>query len=572
MVFLRAYMNKHLELLHYDLWQPKSRPLFIFILFLAANTLKVVLASLYIDRIQAFFPLICVIYLEYFILAFLLFGTSIITGEYLPLVVFYLLQSLYLLVNVYYLYLFNNPIHLNYYYKLCWEFLTVGSTVTIGPTFFFGLLAIVDLPLFIAVIKNSHRLKSLFRWPLKTMGYFFAAAIFSLAALIAATELTAVPRLNYSNPRASENDIYVLHRYGLLAHNIIDLILWKSEKRELLALHYGPESAVQHIRDSFPNVIMIQVESLDANVIDFTWKGQYIAPYLHQLSRSCIYYPYTVSYHMAGGSSDCEVAVLSSVEPLSDMPIMSSQSYEYPNSVVKEFRRNGFTATAFHGNTGDFFNRDHAYYKMGFNRFYDRLRMRLHEQGWGAADEEVFTFAKNKLGQSNRPFFDYIITMSSHEPFTNIKHYYRTNQFDDVTPELARNYLMSINYVDHTLRSFVTQALNEYPDTYVFIYGDHTPYAINSGPFHRAHILLDDKDFEFVPLLILTPRGDVKYESEKSASFLDIAPTALAASGITYHLNTYGENLMTPLHREIPFRGNFYSREILYHEAKITAD
>jgi len=565
-------MFKYLELLHYDLLQPKSRPLFIFILFLAANTFKVVLAYLYSDQMPAVFSLFCFIYLEYFIIAFLLFGTSIITGGSLPFVALYVLRGLYLFVNVYYLYLFNYPIHLNFYYNLWWEFLTVVDKISVAPTFIFVLLTFVDLPLFIAVTKNSGRLKSLFRRRLKAFGCFFGAAIFSLAALIAATELTAVPRVNYVGPQSGENELFVLHRYGLLAINFIELVEWQSEEKELLALHYGPETAAQHARNSFSGIIMIQVESLDANVIDFTWKGQYVAPYLHQLSRQCIYYPYAMSYHKAGGTSDCEIAVLNSVEPLSEMPTMSSRSYEYPNSVAREFRGNGFAADAFHGNTGDFYNRDHAYYKMGFDIFYDRKRMRLPEQGWGAADEEVFAFAKKRLGRDNRPFFYYIITMSSHEPFRNVENYYRSDQFDDVTPVLARNYLISINYVDRTLRNFVTQVLKEYPDTYIFIYGDHTPYGIKSGPFHRAHFLLDDKDFEFVPLLIVTPQGDIRRESRKAASFIDIAPTALAASGITYRLKTYGENLLMPLHREIPFRGGFYSREILFRKAKKTAE
>ncbi len=63
-----------------------------------------------------------------------------------------------------------------------------------------------------------------------------------------------------------------------------------------------------------------------------------------------VYFPYLLSYHFAGGTSDCEVAVLNSIEPLTSEPTMKLYDYGYPNSLVKRLETAGYHTLAFHGN------------------------------------------------------------------------------------------------------------------------------------------------------------------------------------------------------------------------------
>lgn len=548
------------------------QPQVLFLCFLATNATKCLLAyvasGLSGTDLFLFFN-----YVESFLLVLLVYGGLAATGWSSLFLVFYLVQSLYLFVNLCYLYLFNLPIHLNFCYQLWWEFLAVGDKFSALPTLHSVLLSLIDLPLFIVVAFQLRSAPRLFRPTLRRGLSLTIVAILALVLIPVGTELFSPVKLKSLVSKPIAYDDLVLHRYGFLAHNLLDLFSMYDGKQKLPQLQYGElisgnrSGAVPH------EIFMIQVESLDANIIDFNWHGRYIAPFLHQLSRQSLYFPYTMSYHLAGGTSDCEVSVLNSVEPLSFVPTMTSGKYDYPNSLVRVLRGQGMAAMAFHGNTGNFYNRDHAYYKMDFNNFFDRLRMRLPEEVWGASDQRLFEFAEKKIAQQRRPFLCYLITMSSHEPFKIVDGYFNDHTYDDVEPEVTRHYFKSITYVDQELLKFISQVRSNYPQAYIFIYGDHTPYVIKNGLYHRAAFMMDDKEFEFVPLLIVTPKNEVRMEREVAASFLDIAPTVLAASGVSYRYQTMGENLLNkePI-RPIPFREQSYDRALLYRKAQETVN
>jgi phosphoglycerol transferase MdoB-like AlkP superfamily enzyme len=207
---------------------------------------------------------------------------------------------------------------------------------------------------------------------------------------------------------------------------------------------------------------------------------------------------------------------------------------------------------------------------MRFDRFWDRNRMGLKQNGWGAPDEDVFGFVTRMLPLSNEPFFYYVITMSSHEPFTLVSGYYATSLFDDIEPAMSRNYFISIRYVDEVLRQFIKSFRKKFHNTFIFIYGDHTPYAITAGPYKRAFITYDERGFELVPLIILTPDNRIYRETRKIAGYLDFAPTIFEAVGGTFDIRSNGINLMkTPISDDsIDFKGGTYSRELLFKKAE----
>jgi phosphoglycerol transferase MdoB-like AlkP superfamily enzyme len=204
---------------------------------------------------------------------------------------------------------------------------------------------------------------------------------------------------------------------------------------------------------------------------------------------------------------------------------------------------------------------------MGFNQFYDISKMRLEEHVWGAPDKDVFRFVLKKLEAQGEPFFYYIITMSSHEPFTIVRDYYNTNRFDDVPDEMTRNYFISISYVDGVLRDFVQAVRAKHENTYIFIFGDHTPFTLKEKNFRRAVLNIGESTFEFVPLFILTPSGRVSTEDQRVACFLDFSPTVLSAAGIPFKVRSSGVNLLeVPIPEgKVPSQGKNYNRRLLFH-------
>jgi len=237
--------------------------------------------------------------------------------------------------------------------------------------------------------------------------------------------------------------------------------------------------------------------------------------------------------------------------------------------MVKPLISAGYDAIAFHGNRGTYFNRNIALKKMGFRSFYDMMAMGLEEKGWGAPDGDVFNYVQNKLTTQKSPFCYYIITMSSHEPFNLMQSYFSTNAYDDVKDEFLKRFLTAMAYVDGELAKFIGYLRKNTQNTYIFIYGDHTP-AIPNTVYKKASFNRNAMLFEFVPCYIITPEGTIFQENYQAASFLDIAPTVLNASKVGCSYKSNGRDLLFPQKDSatIAYNGKIFSRQKLFSQIK----
>jgi phosphoglycerol transferase MdoB-like AlkP superfamily enzyme len=370
----------------------------------------------------------------------------------------------------------------------------------------------------------------------------------------------------------------VVDKYGLLAFNLVDLLKYQDAVSHIKSIEYGRritgagfnkndtlQADSTTVPQEHPNFIIIQVESMDAYIVNCQYKKAYIMPFLHSLTNQSVYYPYTMSYHKAGSTSDCEFSTINSIEPFADYPSMKIRNYNYPNSMIKPLVAAGYDAAAFHGNRGTYFNRTSAFKKMGFPVFYDMALMGLAEDGWGVSDGKVLDYVSAKLTTQKKPYIYYIITMSSHEPFTIVGLYYKNNAYASIKDEAARNYFLSLSYVDNELKKFITHVRETQPNTYIILYGDHTP-IIKKNLYRRASFFERSRIFEFVPMIILTPDGKSYLETKNVASFLDVAPTVLAASGVPYSYRSNGANLLIENGRmgTLGFYDMTYLRSYLY--------
>jgi phosphoglycerol transferase MdoB-like AlkP superfamily enzyme len=356
-------------------------------------------------------------------------------------------------------------------------------------------------------------------------------------------------------------EIWIIDRLGLIGNDLLDLLVARDEKSIMVNFKYGNEVEVRNKNlNQTSNIICIQVETLDSNIIDTMYENQYICPFLHQLSLNCVYYPYMLFYRFAGASGDTDFTILNGILPLSNFPTYKLRNYSYSNSLVIPMIKSKYDAIAFHNNTGNYFNRKEAFFKMGFQDFPDIDDMHLKEKGWGAPDHEMFNFVKEKLKKQKTPFFYYIITMSSHEPFMTTQDYYKEQSFSDIKDPKIRGYFNSFSYVDYVLFDFVKFVRSHFKNTYIFIYGDHNAYAF------RHHPRFSPKNLG-VPLFIITPDRTIYRENKEIASVLDLSQTILYASGVNFKIMTQGANLLDfPIKKgPIPVNaGLSYDRETLF--------
>jgi Phosphoglycerol transferase and related proteins, alkaline phosphatase superfamily len=488
------------------------------------------------------------------------------------LILCYILQSLYICINTaYYLY-YHDYIYLETFLSLFSE----GFIAAIHSHGFLSeklLVSLIDFPLFMYIVLRYSFVKNLISNKKK------AVICKRSLTFICIVLLLMVEFRNYEHNfsiflfKPEQNNLgvsIIVSRYGTITNSIIDILKNSNENDLLNNIKYSDNtySSKGNATSTKPNFILLQVESLSANIVNQKYRDEYIAPFLHSLEDSSIYYPYTMSYHKGGGTSDSEFSVINSVETLDNYPAIKIRNNNYPNSFIKALNSSKYVTSAFHGYLGGYYNRDNAFSAMGFNEFFDINRMGLSQVGWGAPDQQLFKYMENKTSSQEGPYLDYIITISSHTPFTYAQGYgYNNSLFDDIETPEVKAYYNSISYVDNCIKDFVTYVRQNYKNTYVFIWGDHTP-GIDKNLYKSSSITLDDRYFEFVPLYIITPDNKIRKESEKAATFLDIAPTVLDASGIEFNIKTQGENLInnSSLQNSIPFRGKSYDRSYLFKQ------
>lgn len=268
-------------------------------------------------------------------------------------------------------------------------------------------------------------------------------------------------------------------------------------------------------------VVVIQVESLDAAVVNYRCNGKSVAPNLARFAKKAWYFPRIKAEHLSGGSSDADAAFILGAPARSDWPVLQSENYDLSKGIGHEYSMRGLSAVAYHNNSKDFFSRGDVYKKLGFEKFMDPTDLALPHKVWGSPDHLLFPAILKNWGECGIPSLSFIITLSSHHPFTMPRKYgVELPWFDGVDNDQEMAYLQSIWYMDSALGAFVDKI--DTNSTWVIIYGDHCPgipqdrvsrsVATNESTTN-THCQFVDSSFidskgalvEYVPLIILGP-------------------------------------------------------------------
>lgn len=480
------------------------------------------------------------------------------------LIAFYTAQVLYIMISMSYFIYFHNYLHFNLFAANFYEGL-VAVFIESTPKSPLLLIAFIDFPFF-AYLAITYRRANRMRKKLKVpVNVIVAIALITTAY----TQYGHYKENKFITQIARSiriGESYIVERYGTLANSVVNLFKYSTMQDYIDSIQYGKPLTNKEENEKKPDIFIIQVESLESSIVRQMHDGNYVMPYLHSLTGNSVYYPYLVTYHFGGGTSDCEFSIINSVEPLAGYPAIKLSTYKGPNSFVRQLTGSAYRAYAYHGNIGRYYNRDIAFRSFGFEEFYDIDKMRLNDVGWGAPDDKVYEFALNKAKESGSPVLSYVITMSSHGPFTNVSNYYTNAIFNNIGDKKLRNYYNSMAYVDKSIKDYVRAIRDNFDNAFIFIFGDHTPQVQNKL-FKESYIFIDDKRYEFVPLFVLTPDNKVYREEQIVASLLDISPTILNLSGVKYDIRSNGIDLLNPgdvMPGKIPYRGSNWDRKVLF--------
>jgi len=276
------------------------------------------------------------------------------------------------------------------------------------------------------------------------------------------------------------------------------------------------------------HLVVLQCESLDYRLLDFALldaQGQQrlVMPFLHELKERGLYYRIRAMHR--NGTADADFGTLVGYPPSRDIITYNIPHYPYDNALPRLMHEAGYYTRAIHGYWSDFYNRNYAFRRMGFDNIIFQEDMernwRLKAGTFGILDDDVLSISAKLLNKATLPEFQFIITLSMHGPYNYIKTVDK-HLFPEATT-LAENYLNSTEYFDRCLQKYVG---NLPPDTTLFLYGDQC--ATESWRDFLPD--RDDNDNEYVPCLIinkdaagnienLRPLHKISRESAESGKF-----------------------------------------------------
>ncbi|NIU88860.1 MAG: sulfatase-like hydrolase/transferase [Nitrosopumilaceae archaeon] len=268
------------------------------------------------------------------------------------------------------------------------------------------------------------------------------------------------------------------------------------------------------------NVVIVQIESLEKQAVDYRINGKLVMPFLHKFKSRSVYFTNFFAQHSGGASTDADLGMLASLLPLRNQVGLFSADYSRIATVVEVLKEKSYKSFAMNPIDGQFFNKNSSYPRVGLDKFYDEPYYSDQAKGWYSKDRDFYEQSMDIIKKQSSPFFAYIINIQSHGPFKN---YYDSTKdnFDLKNSGLSNlqiDYLMSMNEIDRALE-YLYSTLKDtglMDNTMLLIYGDHAGRAIEDNNCLA----------ECVPLFVYHKRLS-PYMSPAPGSHLDLAPTIL---------------------------------------------
>ncbi|MBC7961181.1 MAG: LTA synthase family protein [Vallitaleaceae bacterium] len=420
------------------------------------------------------------------------------------------------------------------------------------------------------------------------------AALFTLFALIV---FSVVNPFNADSVKAiNHNEVITYHLYDLYTKVFGDKDnLMKTEEDVLAVLADNKEPLVEQKQyegiGKGKNLIVIQVESLQNFAIGKSYEGQELTPNLNKLiKKDTIYFDNYYTVIGKGNTADAEFATMNSLYPNIEGSCYENYDQNTFYGLPWVMKENGYSATAYHGYLGDFWNRE-AFYKVnGFDDFKSEEDYNVTTRiGFGMADEEMLAQTTDFMKKLPQPFFSFVITLSCHHPYIIPEEYAGIEVLDKDKGTVFGNYMQGVHYSDQALGQFIEslKANGLYEDSVIVLYGDH--YALNCK-LDEIHTRMSEYlgyDYSFdemlkIPLMIHIPGEDITSRKHISGGQIDFLPTIANIMGVEIK-NSYivGRDLLNAKNGftafvTFLFRGSFvaddvmfqYSEEDIYENSK----
>lgn len=212
-------------------------------------------------------------------------------------------------------------------------------------------------------------------------------------------------------------------------------------------------------------------------------------------------------------------------------------------NVAQEANRHGYRTLFMQTSKARSFHVDAIAGLLGFSEYYSMedypliLDYKNSESSFGWDYDGLMYLADrlNQEGSSEKPYFSFFFTETTHEPFPDPGKQFHIYPHDD---NWQNRYLNTLKYSDWAIQQFMERlSLREdYNETTFIFLADHVLRA-SMGDRHKTF---------HIPLIIYTPDGSVPAQvHQEFVSQYDILPTLDAMLGLNNKISTFGHSLLT---------------------------
>lgn len=233
-----------------------------------------------------------------------------------------------------------------------------------------------------------------------------------------------------------------------------------------------PDTAtVSVLKTSRPNIVVIIVESLTAQVVGSLGGEKGVTPNLDSLSETGILFEQI--YAAAGRTDKGVVATLSGFPAQAVRSIMKENGrQEKLPGIARELETAGYHTLFYYGGESEFFNMKSYILSHGYQNLIDQhsfLKKDMNSK-WGTYDGKVFDKNLNDLDTVKEPFFSTILTLTNHEPFELPKEPHFKGD------KVENKFRSTAYYTDSCIGAYLREAKKKpwYKNTLFIILADHS--------------------------------------------------------------------------------------------------
>lgn len=246
------------------------------------------------------------------------------------------------------------------------------------------------------------------------------------------------------------------------------------------------------------------------------------------------------------------------------------------NSLLKDFKKNNYDISYYYGCYRDIDRYDNFLKANETENIFipkqgsvddEAYKLMQENNRWGIDDKDLFNIVINdrKSSDSDKPFVDIIMTLSTHEPFIileeqekyeeKVKQILESNK--DISTKEKNIITKNLNvfacylYMDECVKNLIDsyKEIGKYDNTIFVITGDHRIGMLTTGNVLRSFN---------VPLLIHSPLLKENRQMDAVVSHYDITPTinAYLSNNFDYQVDKYCHWIGTSLDTVKEFRSN----------------